>query len=81
MTLNYLKYMQRARLTLRGSAGITVTAVIRHVAGHRRDTRAPDIAKGCQTGRWQGREAWRSETRLAWFEQNTLRGSFWTSFS
>ncbi len=58
-----------------------MTAVVRLVAGHRRDTGAPDEAEGGQTGSWQGGEAWRTETGLARFEQEALGGGFWTSFS
>lgn len=69
------------QLTLRGSAGITVSAFVRLVAGHRRDAGAPDEAKGGQTGSWQGGEARRTETGLAWFEQEALGGGLWTSVS
>lgn len=58
-----------------------MTAVGRLVAGHRGDTGAPDEAEGSQTGSWQGGEAWWTETRLAWFEQEALGIGFWTSFS
>ncbi len=67
-------------LTLR-SVRITVAAVIGLDAGHRRDTGAADEAEGSQTGSWQAGEAGGTETRLAWFENQTLGGGFWTSLS
>lgn len=58
-----------------------MTAAVRLVAGHRRGTGAPDEAKSGQTGSWQGGKAWRTETGLAWFEQEVLGGGFWISVS
>lgn len=54
-----------------------MAALIRLVAGDRRDAGALDEAEGSQTSRWKGGEARRTETRLPGFEQQALGSGFW----
>ena len=58
-----------------------MAAVVGLVAGHGRDAGAADEAEGGQAGSRQAGEARRTETGLAWFEQEALGGRFWTSLS
>ena len=53
-----------------------LTAVTGLVTRHRGDAGAPDEAKGSKSGGWKGREAWRTETGLARFEQEAFGGGF-----